>query len=391
MLYISKRFGFFYIKYGVACEDIFTHSGSLTKLLTECESQREGFAKKLYESVKAFIEKLITFFKELSPLYDSESYEAKTFRYSADKMKKLSELWESAFRAGMDNAGVVYDTKIESNYKLNQNFSDRESDDTFKSAKINSDLIKLIQKVKSGNFTPNEKVYLQSPSSSVANKILAITGIDVTNYRVAIEARQIEHIIKKHGEHGASDQTMSNDNTIAKLEYALQNPDELTLAGKTKAYSYMKNGRNRTADTVAYEKKVGNKALYVIQAVPDAKAQTLYIVTAFIGQKKETSQLIDAKAPMFTPENGSVVVSDNSISQNAENVNTLPENSKKYFSDREYHINSDREGLAVVFKQRIIRKYIFKLYSTQETSYTPSSHRNWVRGVLFHHQALLCF
>lgn len=80
--------------------------------------------------------------------------------------------------------------------------------------------------------------------------------------------------------------------------------------------AHMKNGRNRTVDTVLYEKRIGEKSYYVIQAVPDTRAKTLYIVTAFIGPRgynKEAPQLINANSPDVTVKTGSVVASKNSI------------------------------------------------------------------------------
>ena len=115
-----------------------------------------------------------------------------------------------------------------------------------------------------------------------------------------MEARQIDHILKDHGENGRSDQSMKNDIDIAKIEHTLAYPDSIEKAGKTQAYSYMQGGYNRTADTVRYEKRIGKKSYYVIQVLPVAKKKTLYIVSAFIGEsgyKKGTSQLIDAKKP----------------------------------------------------------------------------------------------
>ena len=47
----------------------------------------------------------------------------------------------------------------------------------------------------------------------------------------------------------------------------------------------MVNGKNKTADTVLYEKRIGEKSYYVVQAIPDTKVKTLYIVTVFIGKK----------------------------------------------------------------------------------------------------------
>ena len=62
----------------------------------------------------------------------------------------------------------------------------------------------------------------------------------------------------------------------------------------------------------SYEKNLGEKSYYAIQAVPDTKAKTLFIVTSFIGKqgyKKEVSQLIDENFPNATSEIGSATPS----------------------------------------------------------------------------------
>ena len=70
-----------------------------------------------------------------------------------------------------------------------------------------------------------------------------------------------------------------------------------------------------------YEKDIGEKTYYAVQAVPDTKAQTLYIVTAYIGANKTgASQLIDAKGSNVNVQDGSVVAPRGKVSQNQENV-----------------------------------------------------------------------
>lgn len=70
-----------------------------------------------------------------------------------------------------------------------------------------------------------------------------------------------------------------------------------------------------------YEKDIGEKTYYAVQAVPDTKAQTLYIVTAYIGANKTgASQLIDAKGSNVNVQDGSVVAPKGKVSQNQENV-----------------------------------------------------------------------
>ena len=86
----------------------------------------------------------------------------------------------------------------------------------------------------------------------------------------------------------------------------------------------MKYGWNRTADTVLYEKIIGDESYYVVQAVPDTKARTLYVVSAFIGEsgyKKEAPQLINAKGPDATANTGSASASNSSISENSKKSN----------------------------------------------------------------------
>ncbi len=118
---------------------------------------------------------------------------------------------------------------------------------------------------------------------------------------------------------------MSDPNDLAKLEYTLQHPDNIVGLGKSQAYSESINGRNQTANTVRYEKDIGKKTYYVIQAIPRTKAKTLYIVTAFIGKKgynKGATQLINANNPNATSEVGSASTPVDIIPQNEEKVNT---------------------------------------------------------------------
>ncbi len=71
-----------------------------------------------------------------------------------------------------------------------------------------------------------------------------------------------------------------------------------------------------------YAKGIGEKTYYAVQAVPDTKAQTLYIVTAYIGANKTgASQLIDAKDSNVNAQDGSVVAPTEKIAQQGQNVN----------------------------------------------------------------------
>lgn len=198
----------------------------------------------------------------------------------------------------------------------------------YKKANVNTELLSLVEKVEQGGLS-DERVYFGVVSKTNAEQIHRLMGIRVDGYKVAIEARQIKHILKDHGKNGLSDNSMADNADIAKMEFALDSPDDISASGKTQAYTHMVNGRNRTADTVLYEKNIGEKSYYVVQAVPDTKAKTLFIVSAFIGKKgykKEASQLINAKNLDATAKTGSANASAGIISQPSNSVNTSDEN-----------------------------------------------------------------
>ena len=195
----------------------------------------------------------------------------------------------------------------------------------YKASKVNQSILQLVNRVKQGQSFGNEKVQLTVISDDVATRIQELTGFDVHGYKVAVEARQVDHILKEHGENGRTDHSMANAADIAKMEYALENPDSIVKAGTTRAYVTNKNGKMKPADTVLYEKQNGDGSYYVVQAVPDTNKKTLYIVTAFIGKKGykkgEAPQSTNANSPGATPEAESVAASDNIISRTEPIVN----------------------------------------------------------------------
>ncbi len=204
-------------------------------------------------------------------------------------------------------------------------------------ANENTDILTLVERVKNGNYKGNEKLFLGKVTDKVAKKIFTQTEIDVKGFKVAIETRQISHILKDHGENGISDHSMANPSDIAKLEYIIDNHDNISYAGQTQAYKQTVDGKTRAAKTVLYEKRIGKKSYYVVQAVPDTKVKTLYIVTAFIGKsgyKNEASQIINAKNLDVTAKPESANASTTSIRDNSEKVNTSDEKSSKNSSER---------------------------------------------------------
>ena len=255
---------------------------------------------------------------------------AETTKASVSEMESVAPVAENATAEPVSETDMFpMPGDIEGKYEATAQSAQEQSSFArslrYKASKVNQSILQLVNRVKQGQSSGNEKVQLTVISDDVATRIQKLTGVDVHGYKVAVEARQVDHILKEHGENGRTDHSMANAADIAKMEYALENPDSIVKAGTTRAYVTNKNGKMKPADTVLYEKQNGDGSYYVVQAVPDTNKKTLYIVTAFIGKKGykkgEAPQSTNANSPGATPEAESVVASDNIISRTEPIVN----------------------------------------------------------------------
>ena len=134
-------------------------------------------------------------------------------------------------------------------------------------------------------------------------------------------------ILKRHGEKGNADHSMRDANDIGRIQYVLDNYDSIERGGTTAAYRYQNaDGKQVHAQTVVIKKKV-NGTYFVVEAVPDTKKKTLYVLSAYMsknGHKETASSLVgDAEAYRVTSETKakSDTVLNNSIPENGTEVN----------------------------------------------------------------------
>lgn len=197
--------------------------------------------------------------------------------------------------AAYENAQIeeISDTVQEKPYNENN-----VSDEYLKS--VDDKILKFVNEVEQG--TSNKKsIELNAPTKRAITDIKEILGRDVSGYKTQIEARQVQHILKDHGKNGRADHSMANNNDIARIQYVLDNYDDMEDGGKGTAYREKKqNGYNSGSPTIKYSKKVDG-TYYVVEAVPDTKAKSLYVVSAYIS-KKNNQQAADVQAPAITSE-----------------------------------------------------------------------------------------
>lgn len=156
----------------------------------------------------------------------------------------------------------------------------------------------------------------------LAAGIQEVTGIDAHGFKNAIKPDTIQHIEKRHGKSGKSDHSMANLAEYGKLKYILENFDKLRLGKTTKGY---KNKNGTFAKTVEIQKKVGENYYYVVEAVPDTEARTLYVTSMYINKNDTFSQVASTEGPILYVRNASesdVSFSKNSITKTPENATT---------------------------------------------------------------------
>lgn len=193
-----------------------------------------------------------------------------------------------------------------------------------------SDLVDFIERVAqaeddSYNGTSYE---LRPVSDRAASDISDLTGVDVSGFKTKLQGNVVKHIIDRHGPNGIADQTMKDFNDLARMQYVLDNYDNAELGKSTTAYMTNKaNGKQGPAKTVVFSKAV-NGTYFVVEAVPDTKTKTTYIVSAYMSNKGTAPQhTADANAPTRTAntENAAPPVPNRTISQTSEKSNTNPD------------------------------------------------------------------
>lgn len=169
----------------------------------------------------------------------------------------------------------------------------------------------------------------------VVNLVKNATGLDVTGFKNQIKGNSIAHIDKRHGVNGTADHSMANIEDFGRINYVVENADRARLlsAGDVDSETWKlsreyRNADNSQAPLIRFEKRVDN-TYYVVEAVPDSKANRMAVVSAYMETaKKEASspKSVDAAeaAPRATPEASLEIseTSDNSIPTAEKKVNS---------------------------------------------------------------------
>lgn len=186
-----------------------------------------------------------------------------------------------------------------------------------------SGLVNFVKNAVANKGSNKGRYDLKPVDSRACEDIKALTGVDASGFSTAMESRMAEHIVRDHGPEGLTDHSMADLNDIGRIQYVLDHYDSMEHGGSSSAYVTNKPGGGvRQAQTVVYKKAV-NGTYYVVEAVPETKRKTVFVVSAYMEKAKGAPQTADAKAPAYTPKSGNeaVTFADTSIPASGENVN----------------------------------------------------------------------
>lgn len=155
---------------------------------------------------------------------------------------------------------------------------------------VDADLVAFYESAKNETVAKKGAApYMLKPANdTLAADIQRETGVNVSGFDTRLDVRQANHIYKDHGENGKSDHTMADANDVGRIQYVLDNYDDIRAWGNTDAYwEADRNGKNRRAKTVLISKKV-NGTYYVVEAVPVTNAKSIYVVSAYMLESGKT-------------------------------------------------------------------------------------------------------
>lgn len=196
---------------------------------------------------------------------------------------------------------------------------------------------------------PNDKKidYALSPvNERMAKDVSNLVGFDISGYGNNLKPNAFDHVNKRHGADGIHDKSMANPKDIAKVQYILDNYDDVALAKKRAAGFTDSNGK--LSQKVVFKKRI-NGTYYVVEAVPNTKKKRMEVIGTFMQKpkiKKENVLPGDVTSPSVTSKSATAQFSTDIIPKAAEGVKGTDAAGKAANTAREETIQAAAESMA---------------------------------------------
>ena len=197
------------------------------------------------------------------------------------------------------------------------------------------------------NPTDKKIDYALSPvNERMAKDVSNLVGFDISGYGNNLKPNAFDHVNKRHGADGIHDKSMANPKDIAKVQYILDNYDDVALDKKRAAGFTDSNGK--LSQKVVFKKRI-NGTYYVVEAVPNTKKKRMEVIGTFMQKpkiKKENVLPGDVTSPSVTSKNATAQFSTDIIPKAAEGVKEAEAAGATLNTAREETIQAAAESMA---------------------------------------------
>jgi len=340
-----------------AVENIFTKQNAIDKL---AEKHRSLFSR-IWQFVKNFFEKITGKAELALGVHSAKTFESDIVKTASErKQKQLEHRFVSALRTANENSKALASAGVVS--KSEEKFSINENSDGFVNFVDSVNRMKDKSKISKRKY----KIGIVSERHKlIVAEILKNNGIeiDLSEYELWIDGTAAEHIDLRHGEKGAADSSMASNDLRAMVPWVVNNADSgeiiLNSKGEMKKSARFKNSDSSPAPQIRLKKKINSDTFIVSECVPDNSNKRIYITSAYINKKEQSSSVdMDENVPAtYTSETMFENSATYSIPDSGENVNSNDKFSLSDTLDREV-LTETFFGLAETEAEReVVRKY----------------------------------
>lgn len=354
-----------------ACEMMLQDGLAVTELATKNKS--------LWENIKAFINTMIEKLKNAFKGVSESSAAAVELKNILGEWTELQKMWNEA----LVESEQYFPDRIE---KI-QFSKDNDYDNA-----VNPELLNYINDVMNGIY--KKPLELIEVNEKAAEKIKKLFGKDSKGYIYCVNQNTIRHIIERHGKFGKTDTSMSNNDDIARLEYVLENFDEIYILTKNDKRVYSsayKNSDNSPAPEALFVKRIRDEFYYVTVALSSSHRRRYGIVSVYKNKKEPSQVLAGNNTHSPTPEAQLTIGSSNlNISKSEENVkgeNADFSQELNSLSPRFILASTLMNATTSVEEQEHLTKYKEAITSIEDKEERLKITRNAIRNAIFEREA----
>lgn len=202
----------------------------------------------------------------------------------------------------------------------------------YKMADVDDGILEHMEYLKNNPIDKKIDYALSPVNERMAKDVSNLVGFDISGYGNNLKPNAFDHVNKRHGADGIHDKSMANPKDIAKVQYILDNYDDVALDKKRAAGFTDSNGK--LSQKVVFKKRI-NGTYYVVEAVPNTKKKRMEVIGTFMQKPKTKKENVlpgDVTSPSVTSKNATAQFSIDTIPKTAEGVKNTGLSEKKLLS-----------------------------------------------------------